>query len=460
MIESILSSFALIVLSTGMLGLTCFSWRAARRIFNVPVVADLIFFFVSIKVIMYYLLPTFMRMASDYQFERMDGVAIADLIKVYSIELISWTVWATVLLWVFSAVSRNKQKIRVDDFVHLRYPESKIILVLVALGFVAFQITTLLKIELGIFFEVFKTLFFFAGLTAGPFLAFMSLRYYSKPLFILGICTALLGMLSLATRGAIVYFLLFSLFLAWFILRDNKSKAIVCSMISVLVIVYFTLGGLLFGSIFIDETGSMRIDAGIAAEKTGGRSPLEEFEWRLGAATRLGTSFIRLYDRGEGAGFNPIKNSLKGFLPRSINPDKPHPSTLDGDDIYSMGMYIIYREIYGYDTFSMVEFPTGAHFYWEFGILGVLIFSAISGLYVALCAHFFAKLGVVALPLMVAIFKPWGYVDPKIWVSDIAMQIYQIVLPLILLVCIIRFMRYGSKVLAVAGITRTRKILG
>jgi len=204
----------------------------------------------------------------------------------------------------------------------------------------------------------------------------------------------------------------------------------------------------------------VRINAGIAAEKRGERSTLEEFEWRLGAATRLGTSFIRLYDRGEGAGLNPIRNSLKGFLPRSINPDKPHPSTLDGDDIYSMGMYIIYREIYGYDTFSMVEFPTGAHFYWEFGILGVFIFSAISGLYVALCAHFFAKLGVVALPLMVAIFKPWGYVDPKIWVSDIAMQIYQIVLPLILLVCIIRFMRYGSKILAVAGIAGTRKLLG
>jgi hypothetical protein len=153
----------------------------------------------------------------------------------------------------------------------------------------------------------------------------------------------------------------------------------------------------------------------------------------------MGTAFINLYERGEAAGINPIKHSLMGFLPRSLSPDKPIPSTLYGDDIYSQGMYIISREINGYDTFNMVEFPTGAHFYWEFGIIGVLVLSAISGLYVAICAHFFSKLGVVALPLMLAVFKPWGYAEPKIWVSDIAMQIYQIILPIILLVLIIRF---------------------
>jgi hypothetical protein len=135
-----------------------------------------------------------------------------------------------------------------------------------------------------------------------------------------------------------------------------------------------------------------------------------------------------------------------GFLPRSINPDKPIPSTLDADDIYSMGMYIIFREVYGYNNnYSMVEFPTGAHFYWEFGVLGVLVLSAISGLYVSLCAYFFSKFGMVALPLMVAVFKPWGYVDPKIWVSDIALQLYQIILPFILLVIITRFATYVVK---------------
>jgi hypothetical protein len=151
-----------------------------------------------------------------------------------------------------------------------------------------------------------------------------------------------------------------------------------------------------------------------------------------------------------------------GALPRVVYPDKPHPSTLIGDDIYSQGMYIIYREIHGYNTYSMVEFPTGAHFYWEFGIIGVLTLSAISGLYVALCANFFSKLGLVAIPLMVAIFKPWGYVDPKIWVSDIAMQIYQIILPLITLIFIVRFVRYGVKFLkqVIAYSVKANKVSG
>ena len=160
---------------------------------------------------------------------------------------------------------------------------------------------------------------------------------------------------------------------------------------------------------------------------------------------RIGTAFLGLHDRGEAAGINPIKHSLMGFLPRSIAPDKPIPSTLDPDDIYSMGMYVISREIYGYDTFSMVEFPTGAHFYWEFGVLGVILLSAVSGLYVAVCAQAFSKLGMIALPLLVAIFKPWGYVDPKIWVSDIALQLYQVILPLILLLLITGAVRYVAK---------------
>jgi len=75
-------------------------------------------------------------------------------------------------------------------------------------------------------------------------------------------------------------------------------------------------------------------------------------------------------------------------------------------------------------------------------LAGVFFLSAISGIYIALCANWFSRFGIVALPLMIAIFKPWGYMDPKIWVSDIAMQIYQIILPLIALFFAVQLMRY------------------
>jgi hypothetical protein len=447
MIENIFPSVSLLILCIAMLCLAYSAWGVARKIFHVSVVVDLIFFFVFVKILFYYFLPALMRIASGYKFDREDGVSIVDIVLIYSIELISWTVWIIVLLGVFSIVKKYNKKLGLSDFCFLGYSESKIILTVFALGFIAIRTFLLFGTESNLLIQVFKSLFFYTGLATGPFLMVLGLRYYGKAIFILGIGSSLFTLLSLSTRGAIFYTAMFSFFLVWFILRDKKSKVIILSGFIILIAIYSTFGGLISGSIIIDESGNVLVDAFVASEKKETRSTIEEIEWRFGASTRMGTAFINLYERGEAAGFNPIKHSLMGFLPRVVNPDKPHPSTLFGDDIYSQGMHIIYREIHGYNTFNMVEFPTGAHFYWEFGIIGVLILSAISGLYVALCANFFSKLGLVAIPLMVAIFKPWGYVDPKIWVSDIAMQVYQIILPLVSLIFIVRFVRYGVKFL-------------
>ncbi|HIH12405.1 TPA: hypothetical protein HA242_01655 [Candidatus Woesearchaeota archaeon] len=407
---------------------------------------DLIFFFVFVKMGLYYFLPTLMRIASNYKFEREDNVSIPILVLLYLIEMISWSVWFTVLLSVLSVVTKSKKRIELNDFFYYKYLESKTLLFILASGFITFYAFGILGIYLGLFSEVFKSLFGYTGLAVGPLLMMLSLRYYNNPLFFLGVGSTLLSIFSSSNnRGTIVYLVIFMLFVSWFMLRDKWSKIITCSTLCALMVMYFALGGLFDRSIFIDESGRVAVNIAADPEKKGALSALDEIEWRFGASTRIGTAFIGLYDRGEAAGINPIKHSLMGFLPRSINPNKPVPSTLVADDIFSMGMYIIYREIYGYDTYNMVEFPTGAHFYWEFGMPGVIVLSAVSGLYIALCAYFFSKLGMVALPLIVSVFKPWGFVDPKIWVSDIAMQLYQIILPLMLLIFIIRAFRYASK---------------
>ena len=441
-----------------MLSLACISWRTGRKLFNSPILVDLIFFFVIVKMLFYYLLPALLRVASDYQFEREDHVAVVDLISIYSIEMISWSVWVAVLLFVFRIASKNKTRLTLNAFCQIRYSESKHILIFLAIGFIAIQFFILKREEPSPFAEVFKALFIYAGLVTGPFLLIISLRFYGKTLFLLGIVTSLFGILALSTRGAIVYFVLFCIFLAWFVLRDWRAKAIIFTAILTAVVAFASLGGGIAGSFVFDEQGNVSVDMGVATNKSQGRSFMDEIEWRFGAPTRVGTAFVNLYERGESAGFNPIAHSLMGILPRSLNPDKPYPSTLVGNDIYSQGMYIIYREIYGYNTYSMVEFPTGAHFYWEFGVVGVLILSAVSGLYVALCAHFFSKLGLVSLPLVLAIFKPWGYMDPKIWVSDIAMQVYQIILPIIFLIFIYRFVKYLAN--GILGLLKTEQLHG
>ena len=143
--------------------------------------------------------------------------------------------------------------------------------------------------------------------------------------------------------------------------------------------------------------------------------------------------FHQNVDRGYDAGIKPILHSTLGFLPRYLAPDKPHPSTLYSNDIYSKGMYLIYKEMYGYGTGSMVEPNSGAHAYWEFGWLGVAISPFLTVSYIALFPYYYQYFDIASLPLIMATFKPFGYVDPKIWFSDVIMQFYQICLPFLLL---------------------------
>src|SRR3569832_445426 len=111
MMEFLFSSLSLMAITLAMLFLAFSLWKAARRIFNVGIVVDLIFFFVFVKLLFYYLLPEILRINSDYQFEREEGVAITSLIYVYSIELVSWAMWGVALLCTFNMVAKNKKKV-------------------------------------------------------------------------------------------------------------------------------------------------------------------------------------------------------------------------------------------------------------------------------------------------------------------------------------------------------------
>ena len=389
-------------------------------------------------------MPAILRIFSGYQFELEDRVEISNLLKVYVIELFSWFIWLSIFYLITTLLNRsvlNKEN-RINKNHNSRV--SKQILFITSIGFILWNILIVFKIDLPFYFELFKSLFFYVGLASGPFLLVYSKKHLNNKYLFLGLITTLTSLLFISTRGALIYTLLFIYFIVFYIIESKKAKKNLILFSSTIIIGYFIFGGLFTTRIFLDEAGSIRIDSGVDLGKKGERSALDEIEWRFGAQTRYGTAFISLYDRGQSAGVNPILNSLAGFLPRSINPDKPIPNSLDKDDIYSQGMYIIYREINGYNTSSMSEFPTGAHFYWEFGYLGVIFLSLISGIYVAIATNFFAKLGIVAVPLTISIFKPWGFVEPKIWVSDIALQSYQIILPLILLLGILKFYDFLS----------------
>ena len=78
---------------------------------------------------------------------------------------------------------------------------------------------------------------------------------------------------------------------------------------------------------------------------------------------------------------------------------------------------------------NMTEFLTSAHAYWEFGIIGLIIITIISVLYISLIVRFLLKIHVLGIPIILLFFKPWGYNEPKIWLYEIPLQIFQYIIP-------------------------------
>ncbi len=412
------------------------AYKKLKNYFGNNILLKFIFFFINVKLVLYYLLPSLFRIYSSYQFEIEDHVKIFDLLRVYIIELVSWIFW--LLGFVIILIIKGNSIKSNDQILTQNFKESKHLLLIFAIGSI---IQTFYSISLNtpnIIFSLFGQLFFYAGLSVGPILLLFSKRLYNKFYLLVGLICFSLSLLSLSTRGAFVYSILFLTFIIFFIIRSQKAKFAFIFILSMLIIA-FIFSGSVINRVSIDENGLNFIPKEIS-EKSDGRTFAQEIEWRFGASTRIGTGFLVMYDEGLRAGINPIKHSLLGFLPRSIDPNKPHPSTLDGQDFFSQGMYLIMAKVEGNPT-SMVEFPTGCHFYWEFGTLGVIILSIISGIYIGACYILFKKFGLVSIPLMLSTFKPWGYVEPKIWVSDIAMQLYQIIIPFIVLVFFYRLIQ-------------------
>lgn len=447
----IFTSVLMIIIVVAMISMlaTARTLLLAQRFTNI-ILINVIFFFAYYKVIMYYALPLVMNMLSNYRYIKEDHVDLITLTYLYAVELSSWIAWFAGI-FIISHAYRNRQVLKTDtSLIELNENKNKWILIVTSLAFILFSFVSLSALDSNEsafpwYVEIFRTLIVYTSLSGSLLLLVLGFTRWGWMYGSLGVVAVVSVILLYSTRGSLVYSILFLSYLFIYFSRSKKSLVLVAINTSVFAAVYFSFGGLPSLSLDIGNSNQPSISAYIDTEKKSGRSVLEEIENRFGATTRLSTKFIEMYDRGDGAGINPIKNSILGFMPRSINPDKPFPSTVDGNDLYSQGMYLIYRETYGYNTHSMAEFSTGGHAYWEFGWIGVLVLSTISGIYIGLCAYFFQGLGLMSIPLLVSTFKPWGYVDPKIWVSDIIIQIYQIIFPLILIILIIMFLGFVNR---------------
>jgi hypothetical protein len=284
-----------------------------------------------------------------------------------------------------------------------------------------------------------------SGPICAIFLAAIGPRRAGVPSFLVGVVTSGVAIwLNAGTgvRGALTGPAIWALFLFVFVHRYRLLLAVVGFLLLSVAAFHSSMGSQRYQAGW--ETLDMRERFALLSEdRQNQRYEMGEDQsligaaaWRFGEESRLSTAFLRMTNRDYSAGWSPIATALYAPLPRLFFPDKPEPGSVDGTK-RTIGMYAIQGEIRGNPT-SMCGFFTGLHAYWEFGMLGLVLFSAFAGMYIRVLAHASRHLGIAALPLLELFFKPW-WMEPKLWMSEIILQAVQLILPLLALWTIIRW---------------------
>ncbi len=186
-------------------------------------------------------------------------------------------------------------------------------------------------------------------------------------------------------------------------------------------------------------------------------SIFEEIEFRLGAKSMYSVGFIRFVERSGFVYLNPIINTFYIFIPRYyFNENKPYPDSYDGQ-ISGMGMYVCANEID--NGVNMTEFYASTHYYWQFGILGILFLPIISALYI-IFIFFLSKKMSLYLKLLFLFFslKPY-YFFPQFTISDIIVMLVSKIFPFIILIYILNFIYSFKNILSTKSIKSLNKTI-
>lgn len=415
-----------IILSLCMLSMTLVAQHQLRVPFFSEKIESLLFYLLNIKLIFFYTLPCFFRLLG-YSFYQDINITISDVTYVYIVEFIFHFVWlVTFIFFRFLLLKPAAQSSFHDRYFYLLILPFLVIFLSGRLGL--FPLPNIILI----LFQPLSVEFMKA--------ASLILLFYphkNNPWFwrVIGVLSLIIVFLSFSSRGSIFYLILLSFYFL-FVWRREKLLVYGVALVPTLIFLFFTTTAFI-PKIQLNENGHLRVDLSDLSQKRLSRSPGEEIAWRLGALTRFSTGFIKMYDRGFDGGWSPIVNSTLGVLPRSFNPEKPHPSTLDGDDIYSQGMYLTVRELTGITT-NMAEFSVGAQSYWEIGTSGLFVYASFSSFIVTLFLWFYRKLGTLcAFTLLIVLSKPFGYVEVKVWPSELIFHFYSKFLPLAFVVFVV-----------------------
>lgn len=398
---------------------------------------DLVFQIFRIRIILFYILPSVTRFFLDWENDKNDHVTSMEIGLIYLLELLSHFVYYLSFLFL---LKKNKHDLS------LEYRSNAILNYIVLaclLLYCYFSIT-----GFNLFADedapsdslwIIRPLIMAVGSVMCFYVLVLGSKYWKMSIvFVSGLSVIIYLILSFVSgvRGKVFWPILWMFFCVYYFRKDQIKRYSYFGAVVLLLLAFFQGGMKAFNSGGASDV--KEVINGISSAKDKSERPLyKEIDYRFGSLTRYSVGFLRMAERGYYAGLNPILNSLYSPIPRTIMPDKPVPCSVDGE-LHGMGMYLCVSEITKGESLSMVEFSTASHAYWELGIIGLLLFSFIPSLYVYVSILYFRRMDILGPCFLFAIFKPWGYNDPKIWVSEIVMQIPQLYLSSYCLILVYR----------------------
>ena len=377
------------------------------------------------KQFMYFLPVNIYDMLDGYYYWNLYNLDGYSFLGIYIFELIANAIFLSILV-----VSSK----RVINYVHSDN-RFVIVLLLLLLTYNAFEMIE--NVSFGMLINPLSLLSSFATYYLQPVALFslIFIKTFSKRYWPLIVVTSFSVLLAINTRGFIVYSILIFLSLL-FLNNPGKILSYFLKSMVVLSIGFIITGGVPQLKLSVDKSDSInRGTVSLATydnqEKMSNRNLFQEVDFRFGMMPRMSSKFFELSDRTGHVGFIPFWNSLVGIIPRSLWKDKPVPSTYTGTDLKDQAMYLIYEESMGRPSSSMVEFSVAGHYFWELNVFGVIVLAVVSGLYSKIVL-ISTNDNIIGLSAIISTMKPWGFMDPKIWISDIPLQIYQVFVPLAL----------------------------
>ena len=419
---------------------------------------DLVFQIFRFRIILFYILPSVTRFVFNWENDKLDHVTSMEISVVYLLELLSHFIYYLSFLFL---LKKNKYDLSLEYKCNaiLNYIVLACLLLYCYFSITGFNLFADEEAPSDSLWII-RPLIMAVGSVMCFYVLVLGTKYWKKSIVFVSFFSVILYLILSffsGVRGKVFWPILWMIFCVCYFRKDQIKRYLYFGAVILVILAIFQGGMTAFRSGEASDVKEI-IDGISSAKDKSERTLYKEIDYRFGSLTRYSVGFLRMAERGYYAGLNPILNSLYSPIPRVIMPDKPVPCSVDGE-LHGMGMYLCVSEITKGESLSMVEFSTASHAYWELGIIGLLLFSFIPSLYVYLSILFFRRMDLLGPCFLFAIFKPWGYNDPKIWVSEIIMQIPQLYLGSYCFIFIYRRLSKIKKTMGCSQLERQRKML-